>query len=130
MCAFALFLDGELVAGEFGALCGRSYTSYSGFHSHSGAGTIQMLLTAKLLQAAGFGWWDMGQEHAYKLLHGAQLIDRQSFLDEYREHRSMVNGLDELCSRPHGGSAVFSAEELMAPVSSSGGGGAPASDST
>ena len=27
MCAFALRLDGELVAGEFGAICGRSYTS-------------------------------------------------------------------------------------------------------
>ena len=72
----------------------------------------------------------LGHVPHHLLLHGAQLIDRQSFLDEYREHRSMLNRLDELCSSAHGGSAVFSAEELMAPVSSSGGGGAPASDST
>jgi len=83
----------SLVAGEFGAAVGASYTSFSGFRTVDGSGTIQMALTAQLLQQAGFEWWDMGQEHDYKLSMGAELISRASFLHRFRELRSKPNGI-------------------------------------
>ena len=113
LCSFALWLDGELVAGEFGAVCGCSYTSYSGFYRRDGAGGIQMALTAKVLQAAGFAFWDMGQEHAYKLGHGARLLPRQAFLERFREERCRPNTLAQLIVRSHGGR--FGAADLLRP---------------
>ena len=93
MCSFALWLDGKLVAGEFGALVGSSYTSYSGFYRVDGAGAAQMALTALVLQRAGFAFWDMGQEHTYKLRHGATLMPRASFLALFRGARAHASGL-------------------------------------
>ena len=45
------------------------YTSFTGFFDkdYSGAGTVQLLAMARLLQEAGFAFWDLGQELAYKL---------------------------------------------------------------
>ena len=110
MCSFALWHDGQLIAGEFGALVGKSYTSYSGFYRMDGAGAAQMALTAMVLERAGFEFWDMGQEHEYKLKHGASLVPRHVFLDGFRRARCGLNGLDAL-ARQHGGR--FSGEELM-----------------
>ena len=61
VCSFELWEGGSLVAGEFGCVVGCSYTSFSGFHSVDSAGSVQMLLTARLLETAGFEYWDMGQ---------------------------------------------------------------------
>jgi Leu/Phe-tRNA-protein transferase len=110
MCSFALWLDGKLVAGEFGALVGRSYTSYSGFYRLDGAGAAQMALTALVLQRAGFAFWDMGQEHAYKLHHGATLMPRAPFLALFRGARAHATGLD-LLTKQHGGR--FLGSELL-----------------
>ena len=112
MCCFALWHGGELVAGDFGAVVGSVYTSFSGFFTVSGAGCVQIVLTAKLLQAAGFAWWDMGGEHAYKLGYGATLLPRASFLVEFREQRCRPNGLDTLLASHV--SERFSGAELMA----------------
>jgi hypothetical protein len=50
--------------GEFGAAVGAVYTSFTGFYSVSGAGTVQLLAMAKLLHAAGYEFWDLG-EHLF-----------------------------------------------------------------
>jgi Leu/Phe-tRNA-protein transferase len=110
MLSFELWLDDDLVAGEFGSVCGCSYTSFSGFYHVDGAGAVQMALTAQLLQAAGFTWWDMGQEHAYKLGHGAELVHRHTFLERYRAQRERPNALAELVGRHNG---RFAADQLQ-----------------
>ena len=123
--AFTFFLDpGELVAGEFGAVCGRNYTSFSGFYRKQSAGSVtlthkatdrtpyliciftlaltptllqvQMALTAQVLKAAGFAYWDMGQGHAYKLSYGANLLPRDVFLDLFRAERARSHKLNTL----------------------------------
>ena len=123
--AFTFFLDpGELVAGEFGAVCGRNYTSFSGFYRKQSAGSVilthkatdrtpyliciftlaltptfsqvQIALTAQVLKAAGFAYWDMGQEHAYKLSYGANLLPRDVFLDLFRAERARSHKLETL----------------------------------
>ena len=58
-----------------------------------------MVLTAKLLAAAGFAYWDMGQEHQYKLGLGATMEPRQAFLERFREARRRPNLLDEMGQR-------------------------------
>ena len=45
-----------------------------------------MALTSDVLRAAGCGWWDMGQEHTYKIAMGAALTPRADFLREF--HRA------------------------------------------
>lgn len=95
-CCFALWRGDELVAGEFGVVCGRVYTSFSGFYTADGAGAMQMVLTAKLLAAAGFAWWDLGCEHEYKRAHGAQALPRRDFLDSFCVERERPNALAPL----------------------------------
>ena len=90
------------------------YTSFTGFFDkdYSGAGTVQLLAMARLLQEAGFAFWDLGQELAYKLDLGcdasppphaaplgssrlmdcmdrrrAKLLPRAEFLAEFRAAR-------------------------------------------
>lgn len=116
MCSFALWLDGRLVAGEFGALVGCSYTSYSGFYRVDGAGAAQMALTARVLQQTGFHFWDMGQEHEYKLKQGATLLPRRAFLERYRRARVDANGLDAFV-QSHGGR--FRGSDLLQPHAAS-----------
>ena len=74
----------ELVAGEIGYTCGRAYTSLSGFHAESGAGAVQLACLGVLLGRAGFSFWDLGMEIAYKLRLGARLVQRERFLWLYR----------------------------------------------
>ena len=112
-CCFALRRGDELIAGEVGVLCGRVYTSFSGFFTVDGAGAVQMTLTARLLQRARMAWWDMGQEHAYKRAHGASSVPRQRFLEAFRDERELCNGLEEMMSLRQGGRR-FSAAELLA----------------
>ncbi|MFQ3547541.1 MAG: leucyl-tRNA--protein transferase [Termitinemataceae bacterium] len=85
--AFGLYQDKELVAGEFGVVCGRVYTSYSGFYVESGAGTVQLCLTAQCLESRGFAFWDLGMPMDYKTKLGAQDIDRDHFTRLFRSAR-------------------------------------------
>ena len=71
LCCFALWSpEGKLVAGEFESSCGV-YTSFTDLHEVDGAGAIQMALTAKLLEKAGFAFWDMGRSMRHKSTQGA-----------------------------------------------------------
>jgi Leu/Phe-tRNA-protein transferase len=82
--SFALYRDEKLVAGEFGIVCGRVYTSYSGYFEEDNAGTVQMLLTAHWLEELGFGFWDLGMPLDYKLTLGAREISREDFYALFR----------------------------------------------
>ena len=64
--------------------------------------TALLRLAAACLEAAGFAWWDMGQEHAYKRQHGASMIPRAAFLAEFRAHRTKPNRLAELLAERDG----------------------------
>ena len=109
LCCFALWSpEGKLVAGEFGVIVGSVYTSFTGFYEVDGAGAIQMALTAKLLEKAGFAFWDMGQEHAYKSTQGAVTMQRRAFLTAFRERRSKGTTLSKMKTR-------WEAAELLQP---------------
>jgi Leu/Phe-tRNA-protein transferase len=83
--SFGLYRGETLVAGEFGIVAGRVYTSYSGYTEESNAGTVQMLLTAGYLEKNGFAFWDLGMPLDYKLTLGAREIGREEFMDLFRK---------------------------------------------
>ncbi|MDR0313756.1 MAG: GNAT family N-acetyltransferase [Treponema sp.] len=83
--SFALYRKDKLVAGEFGIVCGRVYTSYSGYFEEDNAGTVQMIHTAAWLEKAGFSFWDLGMPLDYKLTLGAREISREDFYVLFRE---------------------------------------------
>ena len=112
VCSFALWHGHELVAGEFGVAIGRVYTSFSGFHTANGAGALQIVLTAMLLRRAGFAWWDLGQAHDYKIAHGATVMPRTHFLDQFRRQRALPNAMAPLLASREDG-ASFGAAELL-----------------
>jgi len=82
--SFALYRGSKLVAGEFGIICGRVYTSYSGYYSENNAGTVQLILTARCLQEHGFSFFDLGMPLDYKTAIGAQDISPQEFVRLFR----------------------------------------------
>ncbi|MCL2764797.1 MAG: GNAT family N-acetyltransferase [Treponema sp.] len=82
--SFALYRDGELAAGEFGIVCGRVYTSYSGFYNEDNAGTVQIILAARYLQEHGFSFFDMGMPLDYKARLGAIDISPDEFVRLFR----------------------------------------------
>ena len=82
--SFSLYRDGELKAGEFGIICGRVYTSYSGFKEENNAGTVQMILMTRALEEAGFDFLDFGMPLAYKTDLGAQNISPGQFIALFR----------------------------------------------
>jgi Leu/Phe-tRNA-protein transferase len=82
--SFGLYRDGELVAGEFGVLAGRVYTSYSGYYDEDNAGSVQMILTAKFLEALGAPFWDLGMPLDYKTGLGARNINTAQFVELFR----------------------------------------------
>jgi Leu/Phe-tRNA-protein transferase len=85
MTAFGLYREGRLVAGEFGTVSGRVYTSYSGYKDEDSAGTAQLVLAGRRLRDSGFAFWDLGMLLPYKERLGAQAMDRGEFLDRFRE---------------------------------------------
>lgn len=87
--AFGLYRDYTLVAGEFGVVSGGVYTSYSGFFTENGAGTVQMILTAQYLEKQGFAFWDLGMPLVYKSALGAVELDRRTFIQKFREARGL-----------------------------------------
>jgi Leu/Phe-tRNA-protein transferase len=82
--SFGLYRNGELRAGEFGVVTGRVYTSYSGYHEESSAGTVQMILTAHWLKDHGFAFWDLGMPLDYKQKLGAKLLNTGEFIRLFR----------------------------------------------
>ena len=82
--SFALYRDGKIVAGEFGIVCGKVYTSYSGFYDEDNAGTVQLILTTQYLQKHGFSFFDMGMPMEYKTELGAVDISPEEFVKLFR----------------------------------------------
>jgi Leu/Phe-tRNA-protein transferase len=82
--SFALYRDGKLVAGEFGVVCGKVYTSYSGFYDEDNAGTVQLILTTRYLQEQGFSFFDLGMPMDYKNDLGAIDINPAEFVRLFR----------------------------------------------
>jgi len=82
--SFALYRDGKLVAGEFGVVAGRVYTSYSGYYDESNAGTAQLILAARYLEEHGFAFFDLGMPLDYKTTLGAIDASPQEFVDLFR----------------------------------------------
>ena len=83
-CCFAVYRNGKLAAGEFGVVCGRVYTSYSGFYDEDNAGTVQLILTARYLQEHGFLFFDLGMPMDYKNDLGAVNISPEEFVNLFR----------------------------------------------
>jgi Leu/Phe-tRNA-protein transferase len=82
--SFALYRDGQLVAGEFGIRVGRVYTSYSGYYDEDNAGTVQLILATRYLQENGFDFFDLGMPLDYKTTLGAVDISPQEFVALFR----------------------------------------------
>jgi len=88
LLSFELRRGSRLVAGEFGALVGTCYTSWSGFRLEDGAGTVQLVSTARALARAGVELWDLGMPLRYKEGLGAVVLSRARFLSELRRARA------------------------------------------
>ncbi|MDR0323627.1 MAG: GNAT family N-acetyltransferase [Treponema sp.] len=82
--SFALYREGKLAAGEFGVVCGKTYTSYSGFYDEDNAGTVQLILTARYLEEQGFLFFDLGMPMDYKTALGAIDISPEDFVSLFR----------------------------------------------
>jgi Leu/Phe-tRNA-protein transferase len=82
--SFGLYREGRLVAGEFGIICGRVYTSYSGYREENNSGTVQMILMVRLLLEAGFDFFDFGMPLPYKADLGARDIAPEEFVKIFR----------------------------------------------
>jgi Leu/Phe-tRNA-protein transferase len=83
--SFALYRKGKLVAGEFGIICGKVYTSYSGFYDEDNSGTVQLILTTRYLQQHGFLFFDLGMPMDYKTDLGAVNIYPEGFVKLFRK---------------------------------------------
>jgi Leu/Phe-tRNA-protein transferase len=82
--SFALYREGKLVAGEFGVIAGRVYTSYSGYYDEDNAGTVQMILTTRYLEQQDFSFFDLGMPLEYKSDLGATDISPEEFVPLFR----------------------------------------------
>jgi Leu/Phe-tRNA-protein transferase len=85
--SFGLYRNGTLTAGEFGVICGRVYTSYSGYREENNAGTVQMILMIRALENAGFAFFDFGMPLNYKTDLGARDISPEDFVRFFRAAR-------------------------------------------
>jgi len=82
--SFALYQNGKLVAGEFGIISGRVYTSYSGYYDESDAGTVQLILATHYLREHGFAFFDLGMPLDYKTALGAMDVSLREFVKCFR----------------------------------------------
>jgi len=78
---------GEVIAGEIGYMIGRTYTSLSGFRNkdrrYNNYGTAQLVLLGKYLKDNGFTLWSLGHDMPYKKALGAEICEREYFLDRW-----------------------------------------------
>jgi Leu/Phe-tRNA-protein transferase len=81
---FALYRNDKLVAGDFGTITGKVYTSYSGFHDENNSGTVQLILITHYLAEHGFAFFDLGMPIAYKTDLGATDISPEEFVSIFR----------------------------------------------
>ena len=83
--------DGEkAVAGEFGYIIGKTYTSLAAFSSrekpYNNYGTAQLVLLAQHLEKEGFSFLNLGQPFMpYKLELGAKVYEREDVLKIWKE---------------------------------------------
>lgn len=82
--SFALYRGGKLIAGEFGVVYGKVYTSYSGFYDEDNSGTVQIILATRYLQEHGFSFFDLGMPLDYKNDLGALDISPKEFIKLFR----------------------------------------------
>lgn len=88
--------SGVLAGGEIGYTVGAVYTSATGFclkDSHTGAGTVQLVLLGRLLAECDFEIWDLGMVMDYKKALGGIILTRQEWLSRLREFRSVPRTL-------------------------------------
>lgn len=78
---------GELIAGEIGYMIGRTYTSLSGFSKknkeYNNYGTAQQVLLGRYLEENGFTLWSLGHDIPYKKALGAEICERECFLERW-----------------------------------------------
>ena len=85
--SFELYRDDDLKAAEIGVICGRVYTSYSGYCTENNSGTVQMILMTKWLSQNDFAFLDFGMPLDYKSRLGAKDISPAAFVELFREAR-------------------------------------------
>ncbi len=81
---------GKAIAGEFGYVIGKTYTSLAAFSSREKAynnyGTAQLVLLAQHLEKEGFSFLNLGQPFMpYKIDLGAKVYERELFLKMWNE---------------------------------------------
>jgi Leu/Phe-tRNA-protein transferase len=81
---FGVYRENRLVAGEFGIVAGRVYTSYSGYYDEDNAGIVQLILTTRWLEKNGFAFFDLGMPLDYKTDLGAEDISPARFVELFR----------------------------------------------
>jgi len=93
MVSFELYDEEDnLVAGEFGVLENNIYISYTGFHTKSSTGIVQMILTFKFLYESGVnlcvlpGTKDDHKNMEYKYKLGAYDVSREQYFKIYNEN--------------------------------------------
>jgi Leu/Phe-tRNA-protein transferase len=80
----------KAIAGEFGYIIGKTYTSLAAFSSREKAynnyGTAQLVLLAQYLEKKGFAFLNLGQPFMpYKIDLGAKVYERENFLKMWEE---------------------------------------------
>jgi Leu/Phe-tRNA-protein transferase len=80
---------GKPIAGEFGYIIGKTYTSLAAFSSrkkqYANYGTAQLVLLAQYLEKKGFSFLNLGQPFMpYKIKLGAKVYDRHEFLERWK----------------------------------------------
>jgi len=81
---------GEAIAGEFGYIIGKTYTSLAAFSSkekeYANYGTVQLVLLAQYLEKQGFAFLNLGQPFMpYKIKLGAKVYERAEFLKRWQK---------------------------------------------
>lgn len=84
----------EAIAGEFGYIIGKTYTSLAAFSSrkkeYQNYGTAQVVLLAQHLEKEGFAFLNLGQPFMpYKIELGAKVYEREDFLKMWNEAISL-----------------------------------------
>ena len=84
----------EAIAGEFGYIIGKTYTSLAAFSSrkkeYNNYGTAQVVLLAQHLEKEGFAFLNLGQSFMpYKIELGAKIYERDDFLEMWNEAISL-----------------------------------------
>jgi len=82
--SFGLYREGRLAAGEIGIVCGKVYTSYTGYFDEDNAGTVQLVLLTRWLEEQGFDFFDLGMPLPYKYDLGALDISPEEFVKRFR----------------------------------------------